>query len=221
MSRPTLSELRWPMDEDSRQQAHDWATGISNRAIDWTWRGFDAMRENLLSCIDVNAPIEQLERDLTRNHFAEIQSLWARETGGESSIEPQAEYPEMETRAPAPAKPPAYDIAFVWKENRRVALPIEAKVVSAPGVLAAYIGDTEKFAGGIAAPLVGVGAQIAYLLKGGTDDFFTNLSIKLSVLLAAVPEFSARPHRFTLHPRSSAIDLTLHHMAMYCAKSAP
>ena len=118
MSRPTLSELRWPMDDDSLRQAENWAAGISVQALDWTWRAFDALHATLISRVDMTQPLDQLERDLTRNHFAEIQALWAKETGGESAIEPQPEYPELETRAPAPAKPPAYDIAFVWKENQ-------------------------------------------------------------------------------------------------------
>lgn len=216
MSRPTLSELRWPVDDESRRQAENWATSISIQALDWTWRAFDKLRGNLLSRVNMNAPFDQLERDLTRNHFAEIQALWAKETEGESSIEPQPEYPEMETRAPAPAKPPAYDIAFVWKENRRIALPIEAKVVPTPGTLAPYLGDTTKFESGTAAPLVGGGAQIAYLLIGSTDDFFSNLSAKLTSRLDLVTEFSHRPHRTTRHSRVSALELTLHHMAMHC-----
>lgn len=217
MSRPTLSELQWPMDDESRQQANDWATSISIQALDWTWRSFDVLRENLLSRVDMNAQFDQLERDLTRNHFAEIQAIWAKETGGESSIEPHAEYPEMETRAPAPAKPPAYDIAFVWKQNRRVALPIEAKVVPTPTTLAAYLGDTAKFENGIAAPLVGHGAQIAYLLTGSSDNFFSNLSAKLASLFERVTEFADRAHRTTQHSRAPADSLTLHHLAMHCA----
>jgi hypothetical protein len=42
----------------------------------------------------------------------------------------------MATRSAAPAKPPAYDIAFIWHDNPRVAWPIEAKVVPTPGTLA-------------------------------------------------------------------------------------
>lgn len=217
MSRPTLSELQWPIDDESRQQANDWATSISIQALDWTWRAFDMLRENLLSRVDMKTQFDQLERDLTRNHFAEIQAIWAKETGGESSIEPHAEYPEMETRAPAPAKPPAYDIAFVWRQNRRVALPIEAKIVPTPATLAAYLGDTTKFEAGIAAPLVGHGAQIAYLLTGSTDEFFSNLSTKFTSLFDIISEFSDRAHRATQHSRVSATNLTLHHMAMHCA----
>lgn len=216
MSRPTLSELAWPMDADSRQQAQEWAGEVARQVLDWTWRAFDSLRTNILSRIDLTQPLEQVERDLASHHFREIQLLWKTETDGYSAFSPHHEWPEMATRSPAPAKPPAYDIAFVWADNPRVAWPIEAKVVQTPGTLAEYVADTKKFTGGIASPFVSEGGQVAYLLTGATDEFFSNLSAGSSVALEEVAEFSARPHRMSLHPRASAPDLRLHHMAMFC-----
>jgi hypothetical protein len=69
MSRRTASELRWPMDAESSQQAEDWAAGVSHQVLDWTWRAFDALHKNLLCQIDLDQPLDQLERDLTSNHF--------------------------------------------------------------------------------------------------------------------------------------------------------
>lgn len=216
MSHPTLSELSWPMDDESRQQAEDWAVGMITQALDWTWRAFDALHADIASRVDMTEPLEQLERDLTSLHFQEIQQLWARETEGYSSVAPVPEWPEMETRSPAPAKPPAYDIAFVWKDNKRVAWPIEAKVVPTPSTLAPYLTDTMKFVNGTAAPFVGEGAQIAYLLTGSTTDFLSNLNEKLSAQLEPVAEFLARPHRSSRHIRKDAPNLNLHHMVMHC-----
>ena len=122
----------------------------------------------------------------------------------------------MATRSPAPAKPPAYDIAFVWNDNPRVAWPMEAKVVPTTETLAPYLSDTAKFTEGTAAPFVGEGAQIAYLLSGVAVDFFINLSKKLSLKLQAVPELTTRSHRISLHIRTSAPNLRLHHMVMLC-----
>lgn len=214
MSRPTLSELRWPTDDESHRQAVDWAEGITFQIFDWTWRAYDALSISVLHHVDLSQPLDQLERDLTRNHFAEIQALWARETDGESSIEPQPEYPELETRSPAPAKPPAYDIAFVWRANRRIALPIEAKVLKSPSTLADYLGDTDKFVTGIAAPLVGKGGQVGYLLKGASSDFFTNLECRLNIRLHIVRGFAQRHHRESQHDRSNHCVLRLHHLIM-------
>ncbi len=214
--RPTLSELVWPMDDESRLQAQEWANGVASQVLDWTWRAFDMVRAGALGGVALIQPPEQLERDLARHHFREINILWAKETGGECAFTPHHEYPELETRSPAPAKPPAYDIAFVWNANPRIALPIEAKVVPTPGTLAGYLGDVKKFTDGIAAPLSGIGAQIAYLLTGTTDDFFNNLRNRLSLPLQTLTEFSARAHRVSSHPRKSCPDLELHHMAMEC-----
>ncbi len=217
MSRsPTLSEVVWPMDDDSRQQAQEWANGIASQVLDWTWRAFDTIRGGILGSIDFTQSLEQLERDLARHHFREINILWAQETGGECAFTPHHEYPELETRSPAPAKPPAYDFAFVWNANPRIAWPIEAKVVPTAATLADYLGDLKKFTDGIAAPLSSVGAQIAYLLTGTTDDFFNNLSTRLALPFQTVPEFSARAHRISSHSRNSSPNLQLHHMAMHC-----
>jgi hypothetical protein len=216
MSRPTLSELAWPTDEESRRLAEDWTNGVTSQVIGWTWEAFEIFRAKVLSRVDLTQPPEQLERDLARHHFREINILWAQETGGECAFTPHHEYPELETRSPAPAKPPAYDIAFVWNANPRIVWPIEAKVVPTPGTLAEYLGDVKKFTDGIAAPLTGVGAQIAYLLTGTTDEFFANLRTRLSSPLQPVTEFFTRPHHSSRHARTTAPELQLHHMAMHC-----
>lgn len=214
MKRPTLSELRWPMDDESHRQAEDWAAGVSIQVLDWTWRAFDALRGNVLMKLVITLPLEQLERDLTSKHFIEIQRIFAAETDGFSAIIPHHEYPENQSRPGGSGKPPASDISFIWYENQRVSWPLEAKVLQTPGTLAEYLADGKKFTDGIAAPLVGEGAQIAYLLTGKTDDFFINLGKSLSSPLEPLLEFSDRAHRVSTHPRDSIPDLRLHHMAM-------
>lgn len=216
MSRPALSELRWLMDDESRRQAEDWAAGASTQALDWTWRAYDALHANLLSGVDMTQPLDQLERDLTSKHFVELNRLWAAETSGESSIVPHHEFPENESRPGGCGKPPASDICFVWYANQRVSWPIEAKVVQTPGTLAEYLGDVKKFTDGIAAPFVGEGAQIAYLLSGDANDFLSALGARLSLHLQAMPAFASRPHSVSQHPRATAPNLRLHHMVMPC-----
>lgn len=215
-----MSKLRWPMDEDSRRQAENWAAGITFQALDWTWRGFDALRENVLNEVDFNQPLDQLERDLTSKHFIEINRMFAAETEGLSSIIPHHEFPENESAPGGSGKPPASDICFIWYHNQRVSWPIEAKVLKTPGALADYLGDTAKFEKGIAAPLVGEGAQVAYLLSGTTHEFFTNLSTRITSLLQTVPEFSTRPHYASNHARISIPALKLHHLAMHCRRQS-
>ena len=205
------------MGAESYQQAQEWADAVAMQVLDWTWQAFDSLRSSVLSRIDFRQPLDQLERDLTAHHFREIQRVWAQQTEGYSALSPHHEWPEMASRSPAPAKPPAYDIAFVWSDNPRVAWTIEAKVVPTTGTLAQYLGDTAKFASGTAAPLVTEGAQVAYLLSGVADVFFSNLSTALSLRLDSVTEFVNRPHRSSMHMRASAPDLRLHHMAMLCS----
>jgi len=178
------------MDADSHQQAQAWAGEIAVQVLDWAWRAFDSL--HALGRIDLNQSLEQLERDLTSHHFREIQRLWKLETEGFSAFCPHHEWSEMATRSPAPAKPPAYDLAFVWNENPRVAWPIEAKVVATTSSLAEYVADTAKFTNGTAAPFVGEGAQIAYLLSGVAAEFFANVSKRLAFKLKSPPEFTSR-----------------------------
>ena len=144
MSRPTLSELAWPMDDESRQQAEEWTAGVSIQVLDWTWRAFDALRLTVLSRVDMSQPLDQLERDLTSKHFIEIQRLFAAETDGMSSIVPHHEFPENESRPGGSGRPPASDISFVWYDNPRVSWPIEAKVLSTSSTLAPYLGDVRS-----------------------------------------------------------------------------
>ena len=217
MSRPTLSEQAWPMDDESRRQAQDWASGVTAQVLDWTWRAFEALHANVLSHVDMTQPLDQLERDLTSKHFIEIQRIFVAETDGFPSIIPHHEFPENQSRPGGCGKPPASDICFIWYANQRVTWPIEAKVVPTPGALAKYLRDVNKFTDGIAAPFVGEGAQIAYLRTGTPRDFFDNLrrSAGMSSLQHS-QDFPNRPHKVSAHPRNPAPDLRLHHLAMSC-----
>lgn len=158
-----------------------------------------------------------MERDLTRNHFVQIQVLFAAETDGYAALVPHHEFPEMESRTSPSAKPPAYDLAFVSTSNQRWAWPVEAKVVRSADRLGEYLKDVnDKFLGGIAAPLVGEGAMIAYLLTNDTIAVVENLANRLKQPLQTIPEFRDRPHRLSRHMRAMAPELRLHHLLMEC-----
>lgn len=217
--RPAFSELRWPEDPDDAGLPAEWAKAVAIQVLGWTWRSFDVLRADHLIEIDLSQPLEQLERDLTRNHFIEMMALFQEETGGYASFFPHHEWPELESRKSAAAKPPAYDLAFVSRDNRRWAWPIEAKVVSSPAALGEYLRDVnDRFVRCVAAPLVGEGAMIAYLLTNDTASVFENLAMRLNQALEPVPEFQNRPHRASYHSRVSAPKLRLHHMLMRCGE---
>ena len=41
------------MDDESRQQAQEWANGITSQVLDWTWRAFDIVRAGTLGSVDL------------------------------------------------------------------------------------------------------------------------------------------------------------------------
>jgi hypothetical protein len=175
------------------------------------------LRTKYLSQIDLTQPLEQLERDLVSHHFFEIQHLFAAETDGYASLVPLHEWPELQSRSSASAKPPANDLAFVSFDNRRWAWAIEAKVVRSPGSLAEYLKDVnEKFVTGIASPLIGEGAMLGYLLNDDVNAAFKNLEGRLGQRLKQFTGFAHRAHRTSDHVRATAPDLRLHHMLMVC-----
>jgi len=79
--RSAFSELAWPDDPADAELPIQWAHGVATQVLDWTWRAFDSLRAKHLARVDLTQPLEQLERDLTRNHFVEIQVLFASRDG--------------------------------------------------------------------------------------------------------------------------------------------
>ena len=215
--RPTASEMIWPDSPDDADLATTWAVGISSQVLSWMWRAFDSMRNSLFPRIDFTRDPEQLERDLTRNHFVEIQLLFGTETSGYASFVPVHEWPELETRSSSQAKPPAYDFAFIYPDDRRWAWPAEAKVVTSSSALGEYMKDVnEKFIRGVAAPLVGEGAMIAYLISCDADSVLSGIESRLGQRLQPVPKFVDRQHKCSSHGRENAPNIRLHHLMMVC-----
>ena len=222
--RPTPSELVWPDKPDDANLAVTWAASVTTQILDWIWRAFDSLQDDFLLHVEwtrslEQVELEQIERDVVRNHFGKIQIIFAKETDGYASFYPSHEEPEMKSRSNAPAKTPAYDLAFVAISNPRWIWPVEAKIIRSPNALAKYLGDVNgKFLTGIAAPMVGEAAMIGYLFAADTDAVFTNLSGKLKQTLSPVDKFSGRPHRSSFHARETAPNLRLHHLLMQCVR---
>lgn len=219
--RESLSEMVWPDDPEDAQTPIEWAESMTVQVLDWVWRGFDAVRARYLSSRELSSPPpEQFERDLGERHFLEIQLLWKRETDGYPSLHPVAESPELENRSSASAKPLAYDFCFVHTENQRWKWPLEAKVLLNSRRTSEYLKDVRrKFMTGKAAPFVSEGGMIGYLLSGSAEEAFEKIGEELQQQLLLVEKFSARSHRASLHARSTAPRLRLHHMMMNCARA--
>ncbi|HEY2294987.1 MAG TPA: hypothetical protein VGM86_30145 [Thermoanaerobaculia bacterium] len=215
--RRTLSALTFPTDTAYRDLPVEWAKGVAVQILGWMWLSFDRLKANHLAGVDIGQPIDQLERGLTFHHFIDLQVLVREQTEGFSSLIPVHECEEFESLSSGGARPPSYDFGFVHVEHRRWIWPIEAKVLPTPGLLHDYLGDVRnKFESGVAAPLVGEGGMIAYLLSGSTDAVFLNLQEHLASRLETVHEYEGRPHRTSFHMRSTAPALRLHHMVMVC-----
>ena len=129
---------------------------------------------------------------------------------------------EPETRAPAPAQPPEYDIAFFLKSNGRIMWPLEAKVMRSPANVAPYVKDiTEEFLTGRYAPFSRSAAMLAYLLSGETTEVFPNIEKRLGAKLhphpALHPEYAHQisNHRRVLpRPEWASGDFQCHHLIM-------
>ena len=210
----TFSELVWPTDPLDTDLPVAWAKGVAVQVLDWVWRGYDELAREAAG-VDFSQQLEQLERNLTELHFYRIQRMWAKETEGFSSVQPGHEMPELLSRSSAGAKPPAYDLGFVHPEQPLWKWPIEAKLLPGPAALAEYLKDVRgKFESGVAAPIVGEGGMIGYLLKGEQERVIANLAKELSQELVVPPEFSTRLHRTSRHERAGKPTLRLHHMIM-------
>lgn len=215
--RRTFSDIAFAADTDNAELPVEWARGVAAQVLHWTWQAFDQLRNRHLLEFDFSQPLGQLERDLTRHHYLDLQQVFHTATEGFCSLLPEREWDEMESLSSSQAKPPAYDFAFVHIEHRRWAWPIEAKVLPTPGTLSEYVNEIHaKFVGGVAAPLVGEAGMIAYLLSGSAETFFVNLENRLAVALELVAEFPDRPHRTSTHSRPTSPTLRLHHMVMTC-----
>lgn len=215
--RRTFSDIAFAADTDNAELPVEWARDVATQVLEWTWQAFDQLREKHLQGIDFSQPLDQLERDLTRHHYLDLQQVFHTATEGFCSLFPEREWDEMESLSSSQAKPPAYDFAFVHIEHRRWAWPIEAKVLPTPGTMSEYLNEIHsKFVKGVAAPLVGEAGLIAYLLSGSAETFFDNLDVRLAMALEVVVEFPNRPHRTSTHSRPKAPTLRLHHMVMTC-----
>lgn len=174
-----------------------WSKKQSKRFFELVWQGIDLFKQNFPH-IDFSKVDEQVERDITQLLEARIQNVMT----GEEPFYVQHESYEMETRQPAPAKPPGYDIAFVMRESERLKFPIEAKVLRTDGQVGEYVKDVkEAFIPCIYAPLSFEGSMLGYLLEGTSNKAFKNIGKSLNVELHQHPDFKKRQHKFSEHSR--------------------
>jgi hypothetical protein len=210
----TVSEKLWP-DAIEFVRFLEQAAGESSVALlKLVWRGFDSLAADLQH-VDLSEPLDDLERDLAQQLEKRVRG----EMTGFEAFELQHGPYERESRKPAPAQPPQYDLAFTLRANERIMWPLEAKVLVDPGRINSYVADVQQqYLTFRYAPFCREGAMLGYLLSGDPVEVFTNLTVALSCSLTHHSEFSTRDHRISDHVRnpppgkSYPSDFRCHHM---------
>lgn len=191
-------------------KACEWMRDPTHKLLGFVWAGYDSMRRE---CPPIDT--RDLERSIT-------QLLEPRVRDAMTGFEPfyvQKECYEHETMAAAPAQPPAYDLAFVFRNDERIKWPLEAKVLETPRTLSEYVADVRnEFLTCRYAPFSSSGAMVAYLLSGDSKDALKNISEKLSAPMIDPEDFDDRPHKLSEHQRqvprgkSYPRNFTCHHL---------
>ena len=195
-----LFEQVWPETPDFMEVAKDWNSNVSMMLLTFVWQGYDLLLKSELSRIDWDQVDEELERNITQLLELKIGSKEVI-TGYEPFDVQHGPY-ENETRQPAPAQPPQYDIAFVLYQNPRIMWPLEAKVLRTDGTVAPYIKDLKnEFLTCRYAPFSSEGAMLGYLISGEPANVFRHLEVKVPCQLFHHPAFPERAHRYSEHLR--------------------
>lgn len=217
MRRPTIGESRYPETNDFMVLLRDWRQDAIVRMLGFVWSGYDLLAREVLEGLNSEQSYEDLERSVTQYLEPRIRQSM---TGFEPYYMQHGAY-EHETRRPAPAQPPQYDLAFVWYRNERVMFPLEAKVLKTSADVAPYLADVrDEFLTCRYAPFSSEAAMLAYLLSGTPDETFGSISQRLPCTVELHPSFNIRSHRFSDHRRDVPqgkpypASLRIHHLVL-------
>lgn len=197
-NKKTLSQFVYPDSTLPNVNEPDhWSLKRANQFLDLVWKGIDLFMKDF-PAIDFTKAEEQIERDITQL----LQPRILKSMSGDEPFYVQHESWEMETRKPAPAMPPSYDIAFVMTNEERLKFPIEAKVLSTDGNISNYVNDVKNaFLNCYYAPFSYEGAMLGYLISGTVEKAIQNIAKSLKVKLEHHPNFKNRPHKYSDHKR--------------------
>jgi hypothetical protein len=196
--RKTIAEARFPTTAEFGEIARSWPHDATIRLLELVWAGCDALHQDIVSRVSVNEAGEDLERSLTMLLEPRIR----RSMTGDEPFDVQHGTYEHETRLPAPAQPPQYDLAFVLSANPRVVWPIEAKVLRTDQDIAPYVTELrQNYLSCRYAPFSASAAMLGYLVVGSPHTAFQGIAKSANVKLRQVSAFSGRPHRLSKHQR--------------------
>lgn len=215
--RRTILETVQPAPIEFKQLAHKWRSDASTIMLGWVWAGYDLLVAEILSKVDWNVAKDDMEREITQLLEIRIRRSMSPITFCYIQHEPK----ERETRRPAPAQPPEYDLAFVLYSNERIMWPMEAKILKTDQQVSVYIEDVKnEFLTCRYAPFSDEGAMLGYMLSGHPDRAFLKISEALSVKLTGHRDFPDRDHRVSSHlckvPKNKPYPTSfrIHHLMM-------
>ena len=196
--RRTILENVQHVQIEFRHVACKWRSDASTLMLEWVWTGYDLLVAEILSKVDWNVAKDDMEREITQLLEIRIRRSMPPITFCYIQHEPK----ERETRRPAPAQPPEYDLAFVLYSDERIMWPMEAKILKTDQQVSEYVEDVKnEFLTCRYAPFSDEGAMLGYMLSGHPDRVFLKISQALAVKLTGHRDFTDRDHRVSFHLR--------------------
>jgi hypothetical protein len=194
----TVSERRWPNTPEFNSVLRTWKTVGSVILLRLVWTGYDSFYKEVLSQVDFSKNDDDLERNVTQLLEPKIRDSMC----GFEPFDVQHGPYEEETRQPAPAQPPQYDIAFFLRSNPRIMWPLEAKILRTDGNVGNYVNEiNDDFLTCRYAPFSNEAAMLGYMITGDYDKAFANISSNGKWALSSHPDFNNRPHKVSSHKR--------------------
>jgi hypothetical protein len=194
----TYSERRWPDTPEFNSVLRNWKAAGSVILLRLVWSGYDLFYKEVLSQVDFSQDDDDLERNITQLIEPKIQEVMS---GFEPFYVQHGPY-EHETRQPAPAQPPQYDIAFLLRMNPRIMWPLEAKILRTDGNVGNYVTEVkDDFLTCRYAPFSSEAAMLGYLLSGDCGKAFASIGAKGEWVLQSHPDFPNRAHKVSNHKR--------------------
>lgn len=221
--RATIAELRWPQTPEFLDVAVSIDAGSLSLMLEALWQGYDRLASEVLAHISFEEPGDEAERTITSLLHQRVQESLS----GEAPFLCRHAQRENESRLAAPAQAPEYDIAFVLRDNERIAWPVEAKVLKTDRTISAYVAEVrDQFLTCRYAPFSRSGAMVGYLFAGDPIIFLQNVAAALDVEMKLYEPASDRPHRYTNHEREVPAgrpyptSFECHHLVMQMKASA-
>jgi hypothetical protein len=181
---------------DFVEMVRAWREDAIEVIFGYVWKGFD----ELLSRHKFARTKENLERGVTQLACQYIRDAM----DGKPPFYLEHHPFEDETRKPAPASPPAPDLAFILRGNPRAMLPLEAKILPTDRAVADYVREVrDNFLECRYAPFSSHGGVLGYLVQGSPALALESIALALDCELRPHPRFSKRNHRCSKHERTS------------------